>query len=82
MRVPIDSSSGLLTASTHSTWTSVRAAGQFSITTLSGLRTAITRSARLFRSSRTQCSSSWISTTVFVLDTPIRFMKSLMASGV
>ena len=52
------------------------------MTTFSGRSTAITRGARLFRSSRRQCSSSAMSITLSSLATPIRSQKSRIASGV
>ncbi len=42
----------------------------------------MTRGARRFRSSRTQCSSSAMSTMLSFLATPIRSQKSRIASGV
>ena len=42
----------------------------------------MTRAARRFRSSRTQCSRSAMSTTLLALATPMRSQKSRIASGV
>ena len=52
------------------------------MTTFSGRSTAITRGARRFRSSRTQCSSSAMSMTFSFFATPMRAQKSRIASGV
>jgi hypothetical protein len=52
------------------------------MTTLSGRSTAKARGARLFRSSRTQNSSTPTSTTFSFLATPMRSQKSRIASGV
>ena len=75
--MPADASSGLFTASSSSTCPS----GKFSMTTLSGLRTAIRRSATLFRSSRSESSSHDISIVLFVLVMPIRLQKFRMERG-
>src|SRR5581483_9820282 len=50
--------------------------------TFSGRSTAITRGARLFRSSRMLCSSWATSMTFSFFATPIRAQKSRSASGV
>src|SRR5438094_801628 len=52
------------------------------MTTFSGRSTAITRGARLFRSSRTKCSSIASSITPLVFETPIELQKFRIASGV
>src|SRR6185369_643447 len=52
------------------------------MTTFTGRSTAIARGARLFKSSRTKCSSMAISVVPFVRDTPTAAQKLRIASAV
>ena len=52
------------------------------MTTFRGRSTAITRGVRLFKSSRTKCSSIANSMEPLVFDTPMALTKFRMASGV
>ena len=78
LRVPALGSSGLLTASNHSTWP----AAMFSIVTLMGSNTAIVRVARLFKSSRIAFSSTTRSMVLVARATPMWSQNARKASGV